>query len=90
MGVCDHCIIISLLVNLFNTVFFALQVRWVHDPYRDCICGETYKRMCSQDHKAEGSKTLNIGTGFHSWKSEELAKMTPDDLYDISRSNIRC
>ncbi|KAM7254189.1 hypothetical protein ACFE04_031871 [Oxalis oulophora] len=64
----------------------------VHDPYEDCVSAmRLYKRMRAQHHQAEGTKTQkNIGTGFNSWKSEELVKMTPDELYKMSRSNFKC
>ncbi|GAV78725.1 RNase_T domain-containing protein [Cephalotus follicularis] len=63
----------------------------VHDPYEDCVSAmRLYKRIRGLDHHVVGNDTQNITSGFDSWKSKELVKMTPDELYKISRSNYRC
>lgn len=63
----------------------------IHDPYEDCISVmRLYKRMCGQDHRVErfGDKKANIG--FDSFKSTELDKMIPEELYEISESDYKC
>ncbi|XP_038681552.1 RNA exonuclease 4 isoform X2 [Tripterygium wilfordii] len=63
----------------------------VHDPYEDCVSVmRLYKRMRSQDHQMEGMKPQNLSTDFDSLQPEELEKMSPDELYEISRPNYRC
>ncbi|KAK9280795.1 hypothetical protein L1049_003684 [Liquidambar formosana] len=70
----------------------------VHDPYEDCVSAmRLYKRMRSQDHQVEGSgtntdtyHTQSFISVFDSRKPRELEKMTPDELYEISRSCYRC
>ncbi|OAY49663.1 uncharacterized protein LOC110614820 isoform X2 [Manihot esculenta] len=63
----------------------------VHDPYEDCVSVmRLYKRMRAQNHHVEGSGIQSICGGFDFWKPKELEKMTPEKLYEISRSNYRC
>ncbi|KAJ9187674.1 hypothetical protein P3X46_003101 [Hevea brasiliensis] len=63
----------------------------VHDPYEDCVSVmRLYKRMRGQNHQVEGSGIESICDGFDFWKPKELEKMTPEELYEISRSNYRC
>ncbi|XP_012092295.1 RNA exonuclease 4 isoform X2 [Jatropha curcas] len=64
----------------------------VHDPYEDCVSVvRLYKRMRDQDHQmVEGSELQSTWGGFDFWKLRELEKKTPDELYEISRSNYRC
>ncbi|XP_050235638.1 RNA exonuclease 4 isoform X2 [Mercurialis annua] len=63
----------------------------VHDPYEDCVSVmRLYKRMRMQDHKVERSGVRDICGDFDSLRPKELEDMTPEDLYDISRSNYKC
>lgn len=69
----------------------------VHDPYEDCVAAmRLYKRMRSQDHPVEVTGTLtakrylaatNI---FNSFQPMDLEKMTPDELFETSKSNYKC
>ncbi|KAL2556818.1 Exonuclease family protein [Forsythia ovata] len=68
----------------------------VHDPYEDCVSAmRLYKRMRSQDHQTRGMGMLLAAQStstntFDSWKSKELENMTPDELFEISKSNYKC
>ncbi|KAL3517543.1 hypothetical protein ACH5RR_020132 [Cinchona calisaya] len=70
----------------------------VHDPYEDCVSVmRLYKRMRSQNHWMGGigwslpdQDNLCSTTVFDSWKSKELEKLTPDELFRMSRSNYTC
>ncbi|GMH02636.1 hypothetical protein Nepgr_004475 [Nepenthes gracilis] len=69
----------------------------VHDPYEDCVSAmRLYKRMCAhaQDHHAGCPLTPNIQTPLNGepgpWKMKDLEKMTPDELYEMSRSDYVC
>ncbi|KAL9248013.1 hypothetical protein vseg_021379 [Gypsophila vaccaria] len=72
--------------------------RGVHDPYEDCVSVmRIYKRMRDQDH-------LSIFSGqplpenvteyqtneFECCKMKDLEKLTPDELFEMSRSMYRC
>ncbi|KAJ6334305.1 hypothetical protein OIU78_011241 [Salix suchowensis] len=62
-----------------------------HDPYVDCVSVmRLYKRMRAQDHQVNGIGTPNSDSGFESQKAEELENMTPDELYQLSKSNYKC
>lgn len=62
-----------------------------HDPYVDCVSAmRLYKRMRAQDHQVKGIGTPNSDSGFESQKAEELENMTPDELYQISKSDYKC
>lgn len=69
-----------------------------HDPYEDSVSVmRLYKRMRGQDHPAEvvgksiaSFYTQNFISGFGSSRPTELEKMTPDELFEISRSSYRC
>ncbi|XP_058083184.1 RNA exonuclease 4-like isoform X2 [Magnolia sinica] len=66
----------------------------IHDPYEDCVAVmRLYKRMRVQVHPPEAIMT-SVGPHhsnvFDGWKPKELEKMSPDDLFEISRSNYRC
>ncbi|XP_031279973.1 RNA exonuclease 4 [Pistacia vera] len=63
----------------------------VHDPYEDCVAVmRLYKRFsCQLDH-VEEIGTQNITGGLESYMSKELMKMSPSELYAMSRSNYRC
>ncbi|TYJ09316.1 hypothetical protein E1A91_A11G132800v1 [Gossypium mustelinum] len=64
----------------------------IHDPYEDCISVmRLYKRMCGQDHQQVfrlGDEKAN--SGFDSFRSMELEKKAPDELYEISTSDYKC
>ncbi|XP_042516100.1 RNA exonuclease 4-like [Macadamia integrifolia] len=70
----------------------------IHDPYEDCVAAmRLYKRMRDQVHQSEGitssdatQYTHSLVNNFDSWRSKELEKMSPDALYEISRSDYRC
>ncbi|XP_010278725.1 PREDICTED: RNA exonuclease 4-like isoform X2 [Nelumbo nucifera] len=70
----------------------------VHDPYEDCVAAmRLYKRMSAQDHQMEGTLTPDLTQytqiytkSFDSWKPKQLEKMSPDELFKISRSSYRC
>ncbi|OVA20078.1 Exonuclease [Macleaya cordata] len=66
-----------------------------HDPYEDCVAAmRLYKRMRAQVHPLEGittsSATHFYTNSFDSRTSKELDNMSPDALFEISRSNYRC
>lgn len=63
----------------------------LHDPYEDCVAVmRLYKRFsCQPDHVGEMG-TQNITGGLVSYGSKELMKMSPSELYEMSRSNYRC
>ncbi|KAG4174438.1 hypothetical protein ERO13_A11G120401v2 [Gossypium hirsutum] len=64
----------------------------IHDPYEDCISVmRLYRRMCGQDHQQVfrlGDEKAN--SGFDSFRSMELEKKAPDELYEISTSDYKC
>ncbi|MBA0832007.1 hypothetical protein Goarm_016424 [Gossypium armourianum] len=64
----------------------------IHDPYEDCISVmRLYKRMRGQDHRQVfrlGDEKAN--SGFDSFRSMELEKKAPDELYEISTSDYKC
>lgn len=69
----------------------------IHDPYEDCVSAmRLYKRLRAVDHQKEGTAisvtdyTKNITSNFDSLRPKELEQMTPDELYEISRSKYRC
>ncbi|PON52862.1 Exonuclease/helicase-like [Trema orientale] len=68
-----------------------------HDPYEDCVSVmRLYKRM--RDLKHQESIEASFATRcteyfpdvFGSGKTKELEMMTPDELYQVSRSNYKC
>lgn len=66
----------------------------VHDPYEDCVAAmRLYKRMRAQVHQPVGHP-LSSGSQFTNnydvWRQRELENMSPDELFEISRSNYRC
>ncbi|XP_024017393.1 RNA exonuclease 4 isoform X1 [Morus notabilis] len=69
-----------------------------HDPYEDCVSVmRLYKRMRDLEHHKESIEgsfathgSQNHFNNFTSWNTKELEKMTPDELYQLSRSNYRC
>ncbi|KAJ8898688.1 hypothetical protein K2173_004722 [Erythroxylum novogranatense] len=63
----------------------------IHDPYEDCVSVmRLYKRLCAQDHQMDGNGTEIFDYSFDLWKHEELQKMTPDELYKISKLDYIC
>ncbi|XP_026453953.1 uncharacterized protein LOC113355334 isoform X2 [Papaver somniferum] len=67
----------------------------VHDPYEDCVATmRLYKRMRAEDHPTtEDSTPLKYSSrpsGFDIRSSWELQNMSPDALFEISRSNYVC
>lgn len=92
----------DLLLEVFKTYLTWVIYRYdiqigVHDPYEDCVAAmRLYKRMRSQDHPVEVIGTLtakrylaatNI---FNSFQPMDLEKMTPDELFETSKSNYKC
>ncbi|XP_022759717.1 RNA exonuclease 4 [Durio zibethinus] len=62
-----------------------------HDPYEDCVSVmRLYKRMRGQDHHVEELGDKKANCGFDSFRSTELDKLTPDELYEISTSDYKC
>ena len=56
-----------------------------------------YKRKHAQDHPNDASeistnayKSQNVTSKFDSLRAKELEQMSPDELYEISRSNYKC
>ncbi|XP_052171335.1 RNA exonuclease 4-like isoform X2 [Diospyros lotus] len=73
----------------------------VHDPYIDCVSAmRLYKRIRAQDHCSQGLEAsvaaqqshnlMTNGNSFDNWKPKELESMTPDELFQISKSNYKC
>lgn len=70
----------------------------MHDPCEDCVAAmRLYKRFRALDHQKEGidasiaTKHANdIHGSFDSWTTDKLEKMTPDELYEMSRPNYKC
>lgn len=69
-----------------------------HDPYEDCVSVmRLYKRMRDLEHRKEsigGSLATqcarNITGDLASRNTKEFKKMTPDVLYQLSKSNYWC
>ncbi|XP_010545082.1 PREDICTED: RNA exonuclease 4 isoform X2 [Tarenaya hassleriana] len=63
-----------------------------HCPYEDCVSAmRLYKKMRDQDHRFAGKlDTAKPGNGLNLWKQGDLEKMTPEELYEISRSEYWC
>ncbi|GAB2231095.1 hypothetical protein Droror1_Dr00027382 [Drosera rotundifolia] len=66
----------------------------VQDLYEDCVATmRLYIRMRSQNHKAESyplASDPQNRNNFASWRESELQNMTPDELFEISRSDFYC
>ncbi|KAK6936964.1 hypothetical protein RJ641_033994 [Dillenia turbinata] len=70
----------------------------VCDPYEDSASAMRVGRlMRGQDHPLGKSEcrdppyhTKSFANPFDSWQPKELEKMTPDELFKISKSNYRC
>ncbi|KAL0435776.1 UNVERIFIED_CONTAM: RNA exonuclease 4 [Sesamum radiatum] len=70
----------------------------MHDPYEDCVSVmRLYKRIRSQKHQTKGMEfrlavgsTPSLKNGHDSWSYREIENMTPEELFNISKSNYRC
>ncbi|XP_049371506.1 uncharacterized protein LOC125836373 [Solanum verrucosum] len=66
----------------------------VQDPYDDCVATmRLYMRMKSQVHKRENyplATDPQNRNNFASWRENELEKMMPPQLLEISRSDYYC
>ncbi|CAN4079245.1 unnamed protein product [Withania somnifera] len=66
----------------------------VQDPYEDCVATmKLYMRMKSQFHKKENyplATDPQNKNNFASWRQNELERMTPEQLLDLSRSDYYC
>ncbi|XP_050945385.1 uncharacterized protein LOC103491238 isoform X2 [Cucumis melo] len=69
-----------------------------HDPYENCVSVmRLYKRMRSLDHRRQ-VMTLSVtpsciqyvAPNLDSHSAKDLEKMTPDELYEMSRTNFKC
>lgn len=63
-----------------------------HDIFQDCVSVmRLYKRMRSQEHEDEktGNNAVENRT-FDTLTSKELEDMSPDELFQISKSNYQC
>ncbi|KAH6793975.1 hypothetical protein C2S52_004452 [Perilla frutescens var. hirtella] len=70
----------------------------LHDPYQNCVSAmRLYKRLRSQEHQTKGNELLfasrttrTLTNGCGSWNNKEIENMSPDELFDISKSNYKC
>ncbi|XP_052196610.1 uncharacterized protein LOC127803967 [Diospyros lotus] len=66
----------------------------IQDPYDDCVATmRLYKRMRSQVHKMEEyplATDPQNRNNFAQWRQSELERMTPEELFDLSRSDYYC
>ncbi|XP_022134351.1 RNA exonuclease 4 isoform X1 [Momordica charantia] len=66
----------------------------IQDPYEDCVASmRLYKRMRSQVHKIEDypmASDPQNKNNFGIWRQNELERMTPEHMLDISRSDYYC
>ncbi|RXH83111.1 hypothetical protein DVH24_003609 [Malus domestica] len=79
--------------KLSNSLKYDIQTG-IQDPYEDCVATmKIYKRMRSQVHKVEAhplaSDTQNRNN-FAAWRQNELERMSPDQMMEISRSDYNC
>ncbi|KAM0997764.1 hypothetical protein ACFX2I_007592 [Malus domestica] len=79
--------------KLSNSLKYDIQTG-IQDPYEDCVATmKIYKRMRSQVHKVEAyplaSDTQNRNN-FAAWRRNELERMSPDQMMEISRSDYYC
>ncbi|KAM2671896.1 hypothetical protein EV1_007660 [Malus domestica] len=79
--------------KLSNSLKYDIQTG-IQDPYEDCVATmKIYKRMRSQVHKVEAhplaSDTQNRNN-FAAWRQNELERMSPDQMMEISRSDYYC
>ncbi|KAM3713600.1 hypothetical protein ACJW31_01G268000 [Castanea mollissima] len=66
----------------------------IQDPYEDCVATlRLYMRMRSQVHKIEDyplASDPQNRNNFASWRQNELERMAPEQLLEISRSDYYC
>ncbi|XP_050383180.1 uncharacterized protein LOC126799961 isoform X2 [Argentina anserina] len=66
----------------------------IQDPYEDCVATmKLYMRMRSQAHKTEACPVATDPqnrNNFASWRQNELERMSPEQMLDISRSDFYC
>ncbi|XP_056699476.1 RNA exonuclease 4 isoform X3 [Spinacia oleracea] len=67
----------------------------IHDPFEDCVSVmRLYKRMREQDHLKDfigACHATEFQTNeFECCKMKDLEKLTPDELFEMSRSKYRC
>ncbi|CAH2080023.1 unnamed protein product [Thlaspi arvense] len=59
----------------------------IQDPYEDCVATmRLYTRMRYQKHKTEAQNRNN----YTAWRQNELERMSPEELLDLSRSDYYC
>ncbi|KAF8399722.1 hypothetical protein HHK36_015593 [Tetracentron sinense] len=77
----------------------ALMIRYdiqtgIQDPYEDCVATmRLYMRMRSQVHEVENyplATEAQNRNNFAVWRQNELERMTPDAMLEISRSDYYC
>ena len=66
----------------------------IQDPYEDCVATlRLFMRMRSQVHKKEDyplASDPQNRNNFASWRQNELERMSPEQLLEISRSDYYC
>ncbi|KAK9117133.1 hypothetical protein Sjap_016080 [Stephania japonica] len=66
----------------------------IQDPYEDCVSTmRLYMRMRSQFHAVENYPMASDApnqNNFASWRQNELERMTPEQMLEISRSDYYC
>lgn len=66
----------------------------IQDPYEDCVATlRLFMRMRSQVHKIEDHPLASDPqnrNNFASWRQNELERMSPEQLLEISRSDYYC
>ncbi|XP_038877627.1 uncharacterized protein LOC120069877 isoform X3 [Benincasa hispida] len=66
-----------------------------HNPYENCVSVmRLYKRMRSLDHRGQvpsiAPHIQYVAPSLDSVSTKDLEKMTPHELYEMSRSNFKC
>lgn len=66
----------------------------IQDPYEECIVAmRLYKRMRSQVHRKESypmASDPQNKNNFAIWRENELQRMSPEQMLEISRSDYYC
>ncbi|MFS7970605.1 putative ribonuclease H superfamily [Helianthus anomalus] len=66
----------------------------IQDPYDDCVATmRLYRRMRYRAHRIEDyplATDPQNKNNFTSWRQSELERMSPDELFAISRSDYYC
>ncbi|KAF9626641.1 hypothetical protein IFM89_037622 [Coptis chinensis] len=79
--------------KLSNSLKYDIQTG-IQDPYEDCTATmRLYMRMRSQVHQAEDYVAASDApnrNNFPAWRQNELERMSPDQLLEISRSDYYC